>query len=140
MEIEQALNWIAGRRTGVLITLRRDGRAQSSDIAYAVIDGVVKISITADRAKTRNMMRDNRVVLHVTAPSDWSYVSLDGTVELSPVAAGPDDATVDELVEYFRTVTGEEHSDWDEYRQAMATEGRLIARFTPNKATGQING
>lgn len=138
--MQEALNWIDGRRTGVLITLRRDGRAQSSDVAYAVVDGTVKISVTADRAKTRNMGRDNRVVLHVTAPSDWSYVSLDGTVELTPVASSPDDATCDELVDYFRRVTGDEHSDWDEYRRAMVDEGRLVARFTPTKATGQING
>lgn len=140
MEINEALEWITGRRTGVLITIRRDGRPQSSDIAYAVIDGVVKISVTDDRAKTRNMMRDNRVVLHVTAPDEWSYVSLDGTVELSDVAAAPDDAAADELVEYFRAVTGEEHSDWDDYRRSMVTDGRRIVRFTPTTATGQING
>ena len=124
----------------MLITLRRDGRAQSSDIAYAVMDGHVKISVTDDRAKTRNMARDNRVVLHVTSPEAWSYVSLDGTVELSAVATSPDDAACDELVEYYRAVSGGEHPDWDEYRQAMVAEGRRIARFTPAKATGQING
>ena len=84
------------------------------------------------------MRRDNRVVLHITDPGSWSYVSIDGEVELSPTAQATDDATADALVEYFRTLSGE-HSDWDEYRQAMVDEGRLIVRFQPKSVTGQIN-
>ncbi|NIR37448.1 MAG: TIGR03618 family F420-dependent PPOX class oxidoreductase, partial [Actinobacteria bacterium] len=101
MELEDALAWAAERRTGVLITNRRDGRAQSSDIVYAVDGDRVRISVTADRAKTRNMARDDRVVLHLSDPANWSYLSFDGRAELSPVCAEPDDATADELVALY---------------------------------------
>ena len=139
MELDTALSWAAGRSDAVLITIRRDGRPQSSDISYAYLDGRFVISITADRAKTANMRRDPRVVLHLTEPASWSYLSFDGTVELSPTAASPDDATCDALVEYYEQVAGQAHPDWDEYRQAMVEEGRLIATLTPTKAVGQIN-
>jgi PPOX class probable F420-dependent enzyme len=119
--------------------LRRDGRAQSSDIALGVSDGLIRISVTADRAKTRNMTRDRRVVLHVTDPPSWSYVSFDGTVELTPPAVAPDDATVDELVELYELVSGGAHSDWDEFRAAMVTERRQVVRFTPRSVTGQVH-
>jgi hypothetical protein len=33
MELDQALAWAAERTQGVLITIRRDGRPQSSDIS-----------------------------------------------------------------------------------------------------------
>jgi len=36
-------------------------------------------------------------------------------VELSEVATAPDDATVEELVELYRSLQGE-HEDWDDYR------------------------
>ncbi len=36
-------------------------------------------------------------------------------------------------------VAGQAHPDWDEYRQAMIDEGRLIAVFTPAKAVGQTH-
>lgn len=139
MDLTTALDWARGRRNGVLITLRRDGRAQSSDIAFGVGDGVIRISVTADRAKTRNMTRDPRVVLHITDPPSWSYVSLDGTVELTAPAAAPGDATVDELVELYELVSGGPHPDWDEFRAAMVDEQRQVVRFTPTSVTGQVH-
>ncbi|MEM7274287.1 MAG: PPOX class F420-dependent oxidoreductase [Actinomycetota bacterium] len=139
MELNDALAWAGERRNAVLITIRRDGRPQSSDISFAVVDGVFTISVTADRAKTANMRRDPRVVLHLTDPGSWSYVSFDGTVELTEPTTAPDDATADALVEYYERVAGQPHPDWDEYRAAMVEEGRLLARFTPAKAVGQIH-
>ncbi len=139
MHTSEALEWAAARRTGVLITIRRDGRAQSSDVVYAVSDGQLRISLTADRAKTINMRRDPRVVFHITDPGAWSYVSFDATVELSPECVESGDATADELVDVYRSVTGEEHSDWEEFRTAMVSERRLVARLTPGSVTGQIH-
>jgi hypothetical protein len=43
------------------------------------------------------------------------------------------------LVEYYEAVNGSPHPNWDEYRQAMVDQGRLIARFTPTSAVGQVH-
>ena len=138
MEIDTALGWAAERHSAVLITIRRDGRPQSSGIVYAVREGVINISVTADRAKTRNLMRENRAVVHMTAPDSWSYLSLDGTVELSPVAREPGDATCQALKELFIDVQGKDHPDWDEFDRAMVDEQRLVIHFTPTSAAGQL--
>ena len=140
MNIDSALQWASERQHGVLITIRGDGRPQSSDVSYHVDNGAIVVSVTDGRAKTNNLRRDPRAVFHITEPASWSYVSFDGTVQLSPVAAASDDAAVDDLVEYYRTVAGQEHPDWDEYRQAMVDEGRLLLRLTPTSAVGQIHG
>ena len=140
MELSQAINWASDRKLGVLITIRSDGRPQSSDIVYAVVDGVFVISVTAGRAKTANLRRDPRAVLHISDEEAWSYVSLDGTVELSPPTTSPGDATSDALVDYYERVAGGPHPDWGEYRRAMIDERRLIARFTPAGAAGHIRG
>ena len=139
MDISSALDWASTRTHGVLITLRRDGRAQSSDVVYAVIDDAICISLTDSRAKTRNMRRDPRVIFHITDPSAWSYLSFDGEIDLSPVATAPDDAVVDDLIAIYRAVTGGEHDDWDEFRAAMVEEGRLVARLRPGSVTGQVH-
>lgn len=138
MELQHATEWAAGRRNAVLITLRKDGRPQSSDVVYALDGGAFVISVTESRAKTTNMRRDPRVVLHLSEPDSWSYLSFDGTVELLPATTAPDDATNDALVSYYEAVSGGPHPDWDEYRQAMVDEGRLIARFTPTSVVGQV--
>ena len=135
MDLQSAIDWAAKRKNGVLITLRADGRAQSSDIVYACSDGEFLISVTEDRAKTVNMRRDPRVVLHVTDPSSWSYVAFDAAAALTPVTTAPGDATSDELVALYRLVQGE-HPDWDEYRQAMVEQRRLVARVRPASAVG----
>ena len=139
MELSDAIAWAAERKLGVLITIRSDGRPQSSDIVYCVDGGVFSISVTAGRAKAANLRRDPRAVLHVSDEKAWSYVSLDGTVELLPPTTTPGDATSDALVDYYERVTGGPHPDWDEYRQAMIDEGRLLARFKPASAAGQIH-
>jgi len=138
MELATALDFIRDQRQGILITLKSDGRPQSSNIAYALgDDGVIRISITDSRAKTANMRRDPRVSLHVNRSDFYAYAVLEGEAELAPVAAAVDDATVDELVEYYRTVAGE-HPDWDEYRQAMVDDGRLLLKLTPTRAYGMV--
>src|SRR3954468_16678112 len=138
MDLDSALAFARERREGVLLTLRRDGRPQSSNVIYIVgDDGVVRVSITADRAKYKNLVRDPRASMHVSADDFWSYVVLEGDAELSPVAAAPDDATVDELVALYRSMVGE-HADWDKSRPAMVAAQPCVVRLTPAHAYGML--
>jgi PPOX class probable F420-dependent enzyme len=136
MEIAEALDHLATQRVGVLVTQRRDGRPQSSNVSYAVgDDGIIRISLTDDRAKTKNLRRTPVASLHVSRPDLWAYAVVDADVELSAVASAPDDATVEELVALYRSLQGE-HDDWDDYRSAMVADRRLVARLRPTHAYG----
>jgi PPOX class probable F420-dependent enzyme len=140
MELSEALDFVRDRRNGVLTTLKRDGRPQLSNISYALgDDGVVRISVTHDRAKTANLRRDPRASLHVSREDFWAYVVLEGDVELTPTASEPDDHTVDELVDYYRSVAGE-HDDWDDYRRTMVADRRLLVLLAPTHAYGMLGG
>ena len=133
------MTFIRGERQGVLTTIRRDGRPQLSNIVYAVdAAGTIRISVTAGRAKTKNLARDPRASLYVCRENFWAYAVVDGPATLTPVAADPHDATVDELVELYRSLAGE-HDNWDEYRAAMVGDGRLVIRMTPASAYGMIS-
>jgi PPOX class probable F420-dependent enzyme len=136
MDLSAALDYARSRQRGVLATMKRDGRPQLSNIMYHLgDDGLVRISLTDSRAKTRNARRDPRVSLHVTADDFWSYVVLEGDADLLPVAADPHDATVEALVAYYRDLQGE-HPDWDDYRAAMVRDGRTLLTFHPTHAYG----
>jgi PPOX class probable F420-dependent enzyme len=138
MELTDAMDFVRDHRRGVLVTQKRDGRPQLSNIAYAVgEDGVIRISITADRAKYRNLQRTPLASLHVSREDFYAYSVIEADVELSEVASAPDDAAVDELVEYYRAVAGE-HDDWAEYRRAMVDDRRLIVRLKPTGAYGML--
>lgn len=143
MEISHAIDFIRDKPNGILIALKADGRPQSSNIAYTVAtddDGgdVILISVTDGRAKTNNLRRDPRASLHVNRDDFWAYAVIEADVELTPVAADPHDDTVDQLVEYFRAVAGE-HDNWDEYRQAMVDDRRLLLKLRPTHAYGMVN-
>jgi PPOX class probable F420-dependent enzyme len=131
---------IAGQRQGVLVTLRKDGWPQLSNVNYAwdAEAQTIRISTTADRAKTANMRRDPRVSFHVTTSDFWSYVVVDGQAGLSAVAKDPHDAAVEELVDLYRTVQGE-HPDWDDYRAAMVRDQRLVVRIRAERAYGMVH-
>ena len=138
MDLAQAIGFARTQRNGVLTTIRRDGRPQLSNVVYAIAaDDTIKVSITADRAKTKNLQRDPRASLYVCRDDFWAYAVLDGAALLSPVAADPADATVDALVELYRTLAGE-HDNWAEYRAAMVADQRLVLTVTPTNAYGML--
>lgn len=124
------------KHQGVLVTLKENGRPQLSNVAYVVgDDDVIRISVTDGRAKTANLRRDPRASLHVARDDFWAYAVVEGTVSLTPVAASPDDDTVDQLVAYYRSVAGE-HDDWDEYRGAMVADRRLLIHLPIERIYG----
>jgi PPOX class probable F420-dependent enzyme len=129
---------IARRNQGVLVTLRADGRPQLSNVNYAWYpdEQLIRISVTDDRAKTRNLRRDPRASFHVTSDDFWSYVVVDGNAQLSEVAEHPHDGAVEELIDLYRTARGEEHPDWDDFRAAMVRDRRLVVRVPAEHAYG----
>ncbi|MEX3101006.1 PPOX class F420-dependent oxidoreductase [Streptomyces sp. V2] len=128
---------LSDTRGGVLVTLKRDGRPQLSNVThhYDPDERVVRISVTADRAKTRNLLRDPRTSYHVTSADRWAYTVVEGTADLTPVAEDPADDTVEELIRLYRAVQGE-HPDWDDYRAAMVRDRRLVVRLRVERAYG----
>lgn len=137
MELASALDFARSRHNGVLATQKRDGRPQLSNVSYAVIDGVIKVSITANRVKYVNLSRDPRASMYVTQDDFWAYVVIEGDVTLSDVSTKPDDPGVEELIEVYRAVLGE-HPDWDDYRRAMVADKRVVVRLKPTYAYGML--
>ena len=136
MDLTDALAFARDRRRGVLATIRANGRPQLSNIMFVPGKGdTLRISVTDDRAKTANLRRDPRASLYVVGESFFQYVVIEATTELSAVAADPSDSTVDALVEYYRIGQGE-HPDWQEYRDAMVADRRLVVTVHPERAYG----
>jgi PPOX class probable F420-dependent enzyme len=124
---DKLLAVIADNSLGVLATLKRDGRPQLSNVSYYfdARNTVIQVSVTEPRAKTRNLRRDPRASIHVTADDGWAYAVAEGDAALTPPAAAPGDDTVEALIALYRNIAGE-HPDWDEYRQAMVADRRVV--------------
>jgi PPOX class probable F420-dependent enzyme len=114
------------RHQVVLVTFRADGRPQLSPVTAGVdAAGRLVIATYPQRAKVANLRRDPRASACVLSDDfGGPWVQVHGTAEVLglPEALEP-------LVEYFRVIAGE-HPDWDEYRQAMHDQGKVLVRLT----------
>ena len=113
----------------VLTTFRSDGSLQTSPVTGGVdAEGRIVIASYPQRAKSANLRREPRASVMVLSDDfNGPYVQVDGAAEVVDL---PD--AVEPLVEYFRAIAGE-HSDWDEYRQAMVEQGKCLIRVTPQR-------
>lgn len=132
---------VAAHRNGVLATLRRDGRPQQSIVSYCYDRDrdLLRISITEDRAKAKNIRRDRRVGFLVQSADGWAYAAIESDAELWPVSRDPHDASVDELVDIYRSIAGE-HDDWADYRATMVADRRVPLHLPIRRIVGVTRG
>ena len=100
---DERLAHLATSDHGVLGTLTRAGFPHLTTVIYRwdPVTRVVRMSTTADRAKTVNVRRDGRAALFVQGPDMWSFVVAEGQAEVSPVSTVAGDATGRELLTLF---------------------------------------
>ncbi len=122
---DELLEFLRPRHHVVLTTTRRDGSPQSSPITAGVdSQGRLTVASYPERAKVRNLRRDPSCSALVLS-DDWNgpWVQVWGRGEVVDL---PD--AVEPLVEYFRSISGD-HPDWDEYREAMRSQGKCLIRL-----------
>ena len=122
----ELLEFIRPRHHGIFVTSRRDGTPQLSPVTMGVnVAGDIVVSTYPERAKARNVRHDVNVAVCVLSDDfGGEWVQVYGTAEV----VDPPDA-MEALVEYYRSISGE-HPDWDEYRDAMRRQGKVLLRVT----------
>jgi PPOX class probable F420-dependent enzyme len=123
---DEARAFVASNHRAVLITRRSSGGLQTSPVLVGVDDeGKLVISTREGAYKTRNLRRDPTAVLCVLSDGFFGrWMQIEGAAEivsLPEVMVG--------LVDYYRRISGE-HPDWDDYRQAMRHEHRVLVRVS----------
>ena len=138
---DKLLAVISGNSLGVLATIKRDGRPQLSNVSYFFDPRsvVIQVSITEPRAKTRNLRRDPRAAIHVSADDGWAYAVAEGNAILTPPAATLHDDTVEALIALYRNIAGE-HPDRDDYRRAMVDDRRVLLTLPISHVYGMPPG
>ncbi|MBV9593625.1 MAG: PPOX class F420-dependent oxidoreductase [Actinobacteria bacterium] len=142
MSDEALYGLLSQQSRGVLVAIRPNGRPHLSNVVhhYDPDRRLIRVSITATRAKTGYLREDPRASYHVATPDFWQWAVADGTAELIPVAHAVDDATVEDLVDLYRRIRGADHDDWPGYRRAMVEEQRLVLHLHVERIYGQTRG
>ncbi|MEU9233979.1 PPOX class F420-dependent oxidoreductase [Streptomyces subrutilus] len=128
---------LAESRLGILATIKSDGRPQLSPVMpfYDPAADVLYVSMTEGRAKTANLRRDPRAALEVTSSDGWAWATAEGTVTLTGPGTDPRGPEVEALVRYYRAAAGE-HPDWDEYRETMVADRRVLMTMAVDHVYG----
>jgi len=130
MAHEAAIEFLRKNPRCVLATYRRDGQAQLSPVLAAVdAEARAVVSTSEGAIKTLNVRRNPRAALCVLSERFFgAWHALEGDVEILSL---PD--AMEPLVDYYRRVSGE-HPDWQEYREAMVSERRVLLRITVDRS------
>ena len=111
---------------GVLATRREGGGIQQSPVLVNVDgEGRAIISSRETAYKTQNLRRDPWVQLCLFTDrffGRWIYIEGTAEVVSLPEAMNP-------LIDYYERFPGE-NPDWDEYRERMRREKRVLVRIT----------
>jgi PPOX class probable F420-dependent enzyme len=130
MDLDEARQFLGDHHHAVLATHRSEGGLQLSPVTVGIDpEGRVVISSRETAYKVRNLRRDPRASVCVLSDGFFGqWIQVDGTAE---VVSLPE--AMELLVEYYRRISGE-HPDWDDYRQAMERERRVLVRIQMERA------
>ncbi|HUC36355.1 MAG TPA: PPOX class F420-dependent oxidoreductase [Acidimicrobiales bacterium] len=126
MNIAEVRQFLTVNHRAIVATTRSDGAPQLSPVAVAIDDrGHVLVSSRETAMKVKNLRRRPWAWLCLLNDGFFgAWAQVEGPVE---VVALPE--AMEGLVDYYRRVAGE-HPDWDDYREAMVREQRVLLRVT----------
>jgi PPOX class probable F420-dependent enzyme len=128
--------WLTRHHQAVLITLRADGSAQSSNVLTAFDGDVFRVSVTAGRAKTRNLARDPRAIMHVLGDNFWSYASVACSGRLGTVSTRAGDQAGQDLLRLFNDTSEAPHPNPQEFFDVQVGEQRLLLSLSAESISG----
>ena len=130
MDLSRARDFARTHHHAVMVTRTPSGGIQQSPVVVGVDDeGRFVVSTRETAYKTHNLRRDPWVQLCIipdTFFGDW--VLVEGRAE---VLSLPD--AIEPLVDYYRGVAGE-HDDWEDYREDMRRQRRVLVRIDGRRA------
>ena len=133
---ENVIEFVSANHQAVLTTFRRDGAAQMSIVTVGPYGDGAGFTTTEDRAKLHNLDRNPRCSLLVSKSDWWGYIVLEGHARLLRRGESDETELRDALRGIYRSASGQEHPDWDEYDQAMIDDRRAAVIVVPERIYG----
>jgi PPOX class probable F420-dependent enzyme len=129
MELERAREFIRANHHAVLANRRQGGIQQSPVLVTVDGEGRAIISSRETAYKVRNLRRDPWAQLCVFTDrffGEWIWA--EGTAEIVSLPEA-----MELLIDYYKRFPGE-NPDWDEYRERMRQERRVLVEITLERA------
>ena len=126
-QLERLREFIAPPRIAMVATIGRDGMPQLTPNWYAYTGGEIVVSITKQRVKYRNVMRDPRAAISICSePLAEEYVTVSGPARIidGDEIWGP----TREIVERYN-----EPAETDAFMEMLRKQDRVLLAVTPER-------
>ena len=135
MEWKDALSLLQDNHTGVASTVTLKGRAQSTIVSTAVLDGKVGVATRPRTVKAKNIARTGRATITVIKLDNRRYVTVEGPASIEPWQDTP--AHIKRLKDFYVSMGRAKGTD-AEFTQQMRDEQRSLILVTPEQLYGSL--
>ncbi len=136
MEWKEALPLLQENHTGVAISVTPNGRAQSTVVSTAVLDGKIGFASRRHTVKLKNISRTARATVTVIKLDTRRYVTVEGPASIEPWQ--DTSAHIKRLKDlYVAMGRGPKGSD-EEFARQMRDEERSLVLVTPEHMYGSL--
>lgn len=135
MEWKDALPLLQDNHTGVAATVTSKGRAQSTIVSTAVLDGKVGVATRPRTVKAKNIARTGRAAITVIKLDNRRYVTVEGPASIEPWQDTP--AHIKRLKDFYVSMGRAKGTD-AEFAKQMREEERSLILVTPERIYGSL--
>jgi PPOX class probable F420-dependent enzyme len=136
MEWQEALPLLQENHTGVAISVTPKGRAQSTIVSTAVLDGKVGFASRGYTVKVKNIERTGRATVTVIKLDTRRYVTVEGPASIEPWQDTP--AHLKRLKDLYVAMGRAPKGTDEEFAKQMRSEERNIVLVSPERVYGSL--
>ena len=136
MEWKEALPLLQENHTGVAISVTLKGRAQSTIVSTAVLDGKLGFASRPRTVKVKNIQRTGRATVTVIKLDTRRYVTVEGPASIEPWRDTP--AHIKRLKDLYVAMGRAPKGTDEQFAQQMRDEKRNLVLVTPESVYGSL--
>lgn len=136
MEWKEVLPLLLESHTGVAISITPTGRAQSTVVSTAVLDGKLGFACRPHTVKLKNIQRTGRATVTVIKLDTRRYVTVEGSAPIEPWQDTP--TYIKRLKDFYVAMGRAPKGTDEEFAQQMRDEQRSLILLTPERIYGSL--
>ena len=136
MDWKEALPLLQENHTGVASSITADGRAQSTVVSTAVLDGKVGFASRPRTVKLKNIQRTGRATLTVIKLDNRRYVTVEGPASIEPWEDSQ--RHIKRLKDLYVSMGRAPKGTDEEFARQMRDEERSLILITPERLYGSL--
>jgi PPOX class probable F420-dependent enzyme len=136
MEWKEALPLLQANHAGVAVSITPKGRAQSTIVSTAVLDGKIGFASRPRTVKLKNIGRTGRAAITVIKLDDRRYVTVEGPASIEPWRDTAEH--IKRLKDFYVSMGRLPRGTDEQFAEQMRDEERSLILVTPEHLYGSL--